>query len=196
MSFTLFSLQNGTSNGVLKTMSESPDYWKLFSYNALTSVSIFPSHNAFDFSTSSYWIGAPNPTPNNLSFCFRKFKINATGYEIKTSHFNDPNAMRAKKWGFSGSNDEINWIHYQEIDDPLSSSETQFVSWQPNIPLRCFMLTTIESTFSQTINRFDLVHIDVYGFVVQNQETYIQKFFLQNSFLHFISLSFYLFLSF
>ena len=170
-----FSFENGTTTGILRNLSESPHYWQLFSYHATKSELYHPAHYAFNFTTNQYWIADANDVPNNLSFCFKDFSIKATGYELKSSNSNDPHAAKASKWGFSGSNDGQNWQFYTDTNYSMKGGEILFVSWSPEIPFRCFQLTTIEATYTDFQNRFDLICIDVYGQILLDLHSCLQK---------------------
>ena len=168
----VFKFENGTSTGILRNMFESPDYWDLFNFNATSQESeTFSAKNIFDFSTNKYWIGYPISTPNNLTFCFKKFSILVEGYHLKTSSQTAPTSARAKIWGFSGSNNNITWHNYEEINHSLKPSETYYVPWTYNVPFRCFKLTTI-SGHGVFRNRFDLTSVDVFGYIVLDKTSY------------------------
>ena len=174
MKNSVFSFQPNSTTGVLQNIFDNPNYWNTFTYHSTSVSTTGYAYHAFNFSTKNYWLGQYQDTPNNLSFCFRFFRVIAQGYEIKTSHHTDVGSLRAKTWGFSGSNDAQNWILYNKTDHYMSPNETYYVEWKSNIPLRCFQLTTLNSVSSVDKNRFDLVHIDVYGYVVIDTKT-IQK---------------------
>ena len=171
----IFSFQNGTTTGILRNLFESPNYWQLFTYHATTRESTHQEQFAFNFSTEQYWIGVARDIPNNLSFCFHDFSIIATGYELNTSKSNKESSARANKWGFSGSNDGINWQFFENVTYPMKIGEKYFVPWSPNIPFRCFQLTTIESTNQGFQNRFDVISIDIYGQILLNTHSFIKK---------------------
>ena len=162
------SFKQNATTGILRSTFENPNYWDSFSYHA-TSTQVGTPQNIFNFSNDSYWLGAPQEKPNNLTFCFRLFRIIVRGYEIKTSHFTGNSTMRARAWGFSGSNDGQNWINYDEEEHPLGPSETFFVEWSLDIPLRCFQLTTLKPMLQNDNNRFDVVNIDVYGLIINDK---------------------------
>ena len=165
MSNSVFSFRYNTTTGILRNLFENPNYWNTFTYGQTSEQGNGFSKNAFNFSSTAYWLGLPQNTPNNISFCFRFFKVLTQGYEIKTSYFTSNESLRAKAWRFSGSSDGQNWINYDEIEHSMAPSETFFVEWTSDIPQRCFQLTTLASVAPDGKNRFDLVHIDVYGAV-------------------------------
>ena len=189
----LFSFENEHKRGVLRNMFGSPQYWNLFTYKSTDHYSIYGPRNAFNFSNSNYWLGPKRDVPNNLTFCFKSISVIPTGYMIKASSYTANTAAWPKKWGFSGSNNEINWYEYQEVElkSSLTTNESYYANWSYPIPLRCFQLTTIEGNNNYK-NRFDVSEFDVFGFVVSNKETCMKRWDI-GKYLHmflFVSLSY------
>ena len=166
----VFSFQNDTTTGILHNMFKSPDYWTLFTYQATGRDNQYPERFAFVYDSDNYWIGSVSSVPNNLTFCFKFFSVLATGYQLKTSNYEESTSARAKNWGFSGSNDQTTWYNYQTVDHLLGPGGKHYEDWTYDIPLRCFKLTTLHGNYIYA-NRFDVVEIDVFGYVVPDIHT-------------------------
>ena len=186
----LFSFQNGTSNGILHNLFSSPDYWNSFSFSSTRSEEDLDVINAFNFSSTNYWLGMDDSSPNNLSFCFKEFSILANGYSITASH-HTANPARAKLGAFSGSNDNKSWSFYEEKEYSIDASETIFVPWTPGVPFRCFQLTCLKSLTESYKNRFDVQSIDLFGYIIANHVTCKRIFPLHLSLHHILLHSFF-----
>ena len=195
MPIKLLTFRNGNSTGILESLFESDIYSKVFTFSATShEQEKYHERNAFNFSSTSYWIGSPSDTPNNLTFCFKSFWVATTGYAITAAHHLTNIPALPKSWGFSGSNDRQTWEHYTPHNHTLEAGETYFVSWSYPTPFKCFKLTTIDSIRDDYTNRFDLCSIDVYGSIIWNPNTckqlftpFSMRFFLYQSFAFFVS---------
>ena len=188
----LFSFENEHKRGVLRNMFGSPQYWNLFTYKSTDHYSIYGPRNAFNFSNSNYWLGPKRDVPNNLTFCFKFFSVLATGYKIKTSQYENADALRCRSWGFSGSKDGIHWYNFQKKNYSLAPNEAIFVEWTYQIPLKCFQLTTLETVNGYFQNRCDVVEIHVFGYIVNDIVTVKSNLFINlmyQSFLYILVLN-------
>ena len=102
---------NKDNTGIMRFLFRRDDYWNLFRiYSSGAYSEEYKEENAFDFSTSDYWLGKMQSTPTYISFCFNNYSVKPIGYDITASTF----AARPRRWAFSGSKDNSTWNFYEE----------------------------------------------------------------------------------
>ena len=175
---------NKDNTGIMRFLFRRDDYWNLFRiYSSGAYSEEYKEENAFDFSTSDYWLGKMQSTPTYISFCFNNYSVKPIGYEITASTF----AARPRRWAFSGSKDNSIWNFYEEKKRDLASNETFFVDWNPGTFLQCFKFDCLESVATEYVNRFDVQSIDIYGYLKTGD--IITRFFSISQVNHFLILS-------
>ena len=186
----LFNLSYENGRGIFEAMHGSADYWDLYRFQSSPTSSDKKPENAFDFDNDTHWIASkasPDTNTSFLSFCFKYFKVQATGYTLTTTALNAAFSGRPKLWSFSSSNDNILWRETGPMNYAMSNNQTLYVPYHTSFPYRCFRIECIESTNQNSYPHiFDVKAFDLYGYIVPLQISHSHFVFLSFPFRYFI----------
>ena len=116
------------------------------------------AENAFDYNTSSYWLGDYDQKGLiNLSFCLKYYFTRITGFEMATS---EQGKSIPSSFIFSSSKDNEIYSNYQYYFYNYTQNTVHYFSYR-STPSKCYRLTCIQSVTGR--RGFDVKSIEIYG---------------------------------
>ena len=148
-------------NGILRHLYRKNNAYyndtRIFSYDSSGFVKeyLHYPHYIFDFGSNDHWFDSANEV--FVSFCFEKGFASIKGYEIKGSS----GTHQVKKWAFSGSIDNKNWLYNTTIEHAMIADEVFYVDWHHG-PFKCFRIDIIQNV----VNNYrmgDVKQVELFG---------------------------------